>query len=763
MSLALWLLLSKTEITTDLSFFLPSVKDPVGIALLSTAHEGPGSRMMLAEIRGGDPVSRQALSDQIKNRLKAQEIFAKVVNGPSIEQLKTIERKLFPYRMVLSDTPPLENAWSASSLKEALITRLAELNSAKGRLYERWLTLDPYAHWQRFLWGLSALDLPDTQNGHWVSRDGEAALILLETRAGGFDLASQSEAVQRVKAAFDEACRPCNLTLHLGGPGILAIEANKLVSSEAALISTANFLMVSVLLYFVYRSPRILALSLVPLFTGITAGALAVRLQYGSVHAITLGFGSTLLGVAADYPNHLFMHLKTNTSARKTLEKIWPTLRLGIATNIAGFGMMYFSNFKGLEELAVFAAVGLLFAGLSTKLILPELAPASLSAVLFDLSIRLARSKDHIPKTSGPLIPLVMTSLICVMFLGSNKPLFNDDITSMSPVQKERLEADLEIQRDFRIPDLRWIILIEGESLEAALEKAEALRPELDNLKTNSALTGYILISNVLPSQRLQTIRMNKIPDPSILAASLRLAIRNTAFNETAFDSYIEDVRATKQRLPLKPESLKGTPLELQWNTLVFESPEKTLILVPLLDLQDPLRIEQALDKNPETGTRLVDLGAYLSGKVKDNRIEAMKLLAAGLLVILCLLLLGLGNIKTASRVLSPMLLATTSTALLMAFLFKGLNIYHLASLLLVVGLSLDQALFFNMPFRSEEDYLKTRLSLWVCSASSILAFGGLALSSVQLLQAIGGTVASGAFFATVYAGTMAKDAGVPR
>ena len=65
-------------------------------------------------------------------------------------------------------------------------------------------------------------------------------------------------------------------------------------------------LLVSCLLLVVYRSPRVLFLTLLPVVTGATAGIAAVSLAFGSVHGITLGFGATLLGEGVDYAIYLF-------------------------------------------------------------------------------------------------------------------------------------------------------------------------------------------------------------------------------------------------------------------------------------------------------------------------------------------------------------------------------------------------------------------------------------------------------------------------
>jgi predicted exporter len=142
---------------------------------------------------------------------------------------------------------------------------------------------------------------------------------------------------------------------------------------------------------------------------------------------------------------------------------------------------------------------------------------------------------------------------------------------------------------------------------------------------------------------------------------------------------------------------------------------------------------------------------------MRDYRQEALRLLAISLAVIVGLLALGLRSGLEALRVFFPVLAATVCTAILMALLFDGLNLYHLVSLLLVTGLSLDQALFFNRDAAEPEERRRTLLSLLVCSTSAVLAFGTLAFSETNILRAIGTTVAVGAILAIGFAALLAQ------
>lgn len=748
-----YLLTQHTDITSDLTFFLPKATTPQAQLLLTATREGPGSHMLLAEISGGTEKERFAAGDALVSNLRSSSLFARVQNGIDPQDLYHLEERLFPYRFVLTSSSPDE--WDAHRLHEALQQRATALYSGTGRLEERWLERDPLGRWKQFLDQLSTGPMPKMLKGHWVNGSGDKALILIETRTPGFDLEAQKIAQQRVQSAFDTTSLP-GLTLKMGGAGALAVETNRSITLEATWLSLANTLMVSILLMLVYRSWRILILGLIPLLTGLLTGALAIRLQFGAIHAITLGFGSTLMGVAADYPNHFFTHLNPNISNQTTMQRLWPTLRLGILTNIAGFGVMFFSGFRGLQEIGIFAAAGLIGAGLSTRFILPLLSPPS-SGVGKWMATLPYHPIQRISQKWRFLFCVLVLIVLGILFVVSGRSLFNDDLSSLNPVNPSQLESDLQLQRAFRVPDMRWLVLVTGSTENEALARSENLKPVLSELVVSQAISGFDLVSDVLPSQKMQSLRNTALPAPKVALEALNKALRGTPFKATAFAPLIDDLSVNNLLPPLSHETLKDTLLEPKINATIFNTSGGTAIVVPIEGIARMADIQAAIQSLQDPQIQLIDLQDALTQRIRENRKEASHLLLSGLATIFVILAFGLRSQSEAGRVMVPMLLASLSTGLLMAILSNGLNIYHLASILLVMGLSLDQALFFNRSCSDPEERAKTHLSILLCSLSSILAFGGLAFASVPLLSAIGMTVSIGAFLAVSFALLLAK------
>ncbi len=754
-----WLLLFRTSITTDLTFFLPRDAGFLDAVLVQQMREGPASRVLMIALEHADETALATTSRRLAESLASDPQFERVDNGAAGEWLAQLEQRLFPRRYVLAPGLAPEQ-FTAAALHTALQARLAELASPTGMLQKAWLTRDPTGEWQRLLKGWLAPQGPVLKRGVWFSRDGQRALLLARTRASGFDIAAQADALEQVRARFQTLRADPAMKLALGGPGPLSVESNRRITHDATWLSALNSGLVMLLLFGVYRSFRVLGLGLVPLLTGVASGAAATRLAFGDIHGITLGFGATLIGVAADYPNHFFTHLSPRETPARAMARIWPTLRLGLLTNVAGFAAMLFSGFAGLAQLAVFAGGGLLAAGLATRWVLPALAGTGAVRLPMWVEQGTGLRWRGFPRARG--LPFALALLMAAVFSGSHAPLWNDDIAALNPVPAERQALDEALRHDFGVPDLRKIVLATAPDADAALHLSEAVAADLDALKQSHALGGYELAARVLPSRAAQAERLAALPAGPELAARLQEALRGLPFKPEAFQPFLDEAETARHQAPLTRADLADTPFAAQVDSLLVPLQERWVALLPLTGIADDAAIAAQLAPWRERGVYYLDLREESTRMVRDYRREAIGLLAGSLAAIVVLLGLGLRSLPMALRVLAPVLTAGLCTGLGMAALFGGLTLYHLVSLLLVMGLSLDQALFFNRDAADPEERRRTLLSLLVCSLSSVLAFGTLALSDINILRSIGTTVAVGAFLAIAFAAWLAQPRPVP-
>jgi predicted exporter len=714
--------LARTPVIADLGAFLPPSATPTQELLLEQMKSGAASRVLLVALSGVSEERLAAASRSLASELRASRLFASVQNGED-ESLRADRDAFMNYRYVLSPAVSAER-FSAQGLRTSLESALGELATQPAGPLRALLPRDPTGELRRIVERLPAA-APAKREGVWFSADGTRAILVAETVAGGFDALAQQQAIERIRAGIPEG-----LSLEMSGAGVFAAASRAAVEREAWLLSLVSGTLILLLLLRIYRRPRLVALCFVPVATGIVVGIASVSLAFGNVHAITLGFGATLIGEAVDYPSYVCLNAAPGETLRAALARIWPTLRLAVLTTVLGGLTMLLSSFTGLAQLGLLTMSGVLAAGLVTRDVVPALAGRGpVTERVFSVPGPIERGILRMRGLTPVLWLLVVGG--AVLLYAERTRLWEDDLQAMNPVPERLKAADRELRRELGVPDVRHLLVLRGKDREAALERAEAVEAKLDELVRRGVLRGYDLATRYVPSQSAQQGRIASLPDARTLRANLEQALVGLPFQRGVFEPFLRDVEESRRRGPLDAEKLRGTALGIKLQTLLLPSGPEWVVLVPLYGVADA----QALASE----VPVFDLKAESERLLAGYRREALRLTAIGVGAILIALALGLRRPRAVLQVMLPVLLALVLTAAVLLLVGQRLTVFHLIAMLLVMGIGLNYALFFNRP-----EGKSPLFALLVTCATTVLAFGTLAWSSNPVLHAIGLTVTVG-------------------
>ena len=723
----------------DLRRFLPDPRTPEQRLLIDELGEGPGSRLLLLALDDADPQTLAAQSQALADALAGDPRFGLVANGASAG-LDAIPERLRPYRYLLSpglDAQPLD----ADLLREQIALRLQDLASPAGEALEPLLPSDPTLETLRLAGAWMPARAPQVLHDAWFDANGEQALLLVETRAAGFDPEGQREAVQAIRAAYAAARGQGPGALEVIGPGAFADEIGARTAREAGWIGTIDGIGLLLLLLVAYRSWTIPLLGALPLGTAGLAGLAALVLLYGDgVHGITIAFGFTLIGVVQDYPIHFFSQQRAGLSPWRSVRALWPTLATGVAATCIAYLTFLFSGVDGLRQLAVFTIVAMATAALCTRFLLPALVdPAPRDVARSPRLLALWRGIERLPRPRWSLLALALVALAVVAWRPG--PFWQNDLSRLTPVPEALLERDAQLRAELGAPDIRYVLAVQAPDAQAALEASERLRAPLDELVARGALDGYDMSARYLPSASLQRQRQQALPDEPALRAALDRALADSPFRADAFEPFVEDVALARAAPPLRPQDLAGTPLAASVGALLVEGPGHATALVSLSGLRDAAAVDRVASAG---GARLLDLKQASESLVADYRGRILHALAAAALLLAATVWIALRSVRRACRVLLPMALTTLLVLAVLRAFGVELTLFHLISLILAAGLGLDYALFFEHAGDSRDDQLRTLHAVIVCSLMTLLVFSLLALSSIPVLRAIGSSVALG-------------------
>jgi predicted exporter len=349
----------RAHYTADMSAFLPRSPTPAQQLLVDQLTEGVLSRLLLGGHRGQHPDwPRRTLSAAWPSTLRTGGCSSPYAMGDAAILARDREL-LFANRYLLSPTVRPER-FTPEGLHAAISESIDLLASPIGLMLKGLLGRDPTGELVELIGSLDTSGSPASENGVWVSRDGERAILMLQTRAAGSDTDAQALAITQIRSAFatlaSKAGQP-EARMVVSGAAVFAVNSRTAIESEAVRLTTLGTTAVIALLLLIYRSFTAVLLGLLPVASGALAGIAAVALGFGTVHGLTIGFGTTLIGEAVDYSIYYFVQSDEEEEGG-WMKRFWPTIRLGVLTSIFGFASLLFSGFPGLAQLGLYSIAG---------------------------------------------------------------------------------------------------------------------------------------------------------------------------------------------------------------------------------------------------------------------------------------------------------------------------------------------------------------------------------------------------------------------
>ncbi|MDQ3287644.1 MAG: MMPL family transporter [Pseudomonadota bacterium] len=742
-----WWIAPRLQLSGDLRKFMPSAQTPAQKLLIDELGEGPGSRLLLISLAGDDPRVLAAQSSALAGALASQPHFELVANGDDAG-LEAIPERLRPYRYLLSPTLD-DNDFDAAYLGDELAARVQDLGSPAAALIEPLLPSDPTLETLKLAEAWEPANAPQRLHGVWFDRAGREALLVAQTESAGFDPRAQQAALEAVQAAFAQARGDSSSELTITGPGAFSVEIGRRTEREASTIGAVGGAVFVLLLWLAYRSWKAPLLAALPLASAGLAGLAAVALWFDGVHGITLAFGVTLIGVAQDYPIHLFSHQRPGLSPWASVRALWPTLATGVASTCIAYVTFIVSGVEGLQQLAAFTIVGLATAALATRFVLPALIdPAPRDTADSPRIARWGAALDRWPRPRARWFLLLGVAALAVALLAPGS-FWQNDLSKLTPVPADALARDAKLRDELGAPDVRYLISIDGADVDTVLRTSEALRPALLRLQASGALTGFDMAAHYLPSAATQRLRQARLPATPQLQASLDAAVADSPFRSDAFDAFIEDAAFAKQAPPLTTRDLHGTPLAASVGGLLLQRDGHATALVSLSGLNDPAAVASAAQAQ---GAQLLDLKQASESLVAAYRVRVLWALAMAAVLLAATVWFALRVPARVLRVLAPMALTTLLVLAVLRGFGVELTLFHLVALILAAGLGLDYSLFFDHAGDDPADQRRTLHAVLVCSVTTLLVFSLLAMSSIPVLRAIGATVALGVAFNFVLA-----------
>lgn len=735
--------LARAHLSADIADFLPQGESEGARFMLDQVRRGPAASLLLFGIEGASRADLAATSRDFAARLRASHLFRFVQNGASLGGGEE-QAFLFENRYPLSPATRPE-AFTEDALHADFEALLAALASSAAPLASRFGLADPTATFPALLALWAGPSRVREIGGVWFAPERDRALLIARTDASGVDLAAQRMVAETIAAAF-AGSRHGSARLLTGGPAVFALAAERAIRGDAETISVFSGLLVLAILALWLRNPLALVAVLIPVVLGMAAALALTTLVFGRVHALTFGFGMTMLGVSLDYPVLWIGHRRPGEAAAATSARIGRTLAVTVAGAASGLAGMGVSAFPGLSELGLFAASGVVAAAFATRLVLAPLvvgaaiAPAEREAPPWLDALEGLRR--HRAWTIAPLA-------LALVSLALAPPTLSRDLAELSPVSPAAGDLDGELRAELGAPEVSTLAWVDGRDAETVLEREEALMPRLDALAARGKFASADLAARLLPSARTQAARRLALPPAEELARRITRASAGLGFRDDAFAPFLADAAAARDGKPLTPEAIAPPLLASRIEPLLFRHDGRWYGIIAPSGLAAPADFSAIFEDLPHG--HVLDIGAEMSALVARYTGQAWRWLALGAVCAVLALIAGFGSLRPLPRVLAPLFGAVVVTLAVLGALGIRLSLFHIVALPLMAGIGLDYALFFARRQQSGDERARTFRTLILCHVMTLATFGLLAFCQTPLLRGIGLTVVIGVVSAMVF------------
>lgn len=686
-----------------------------------------------------------AISLRFNDRLSASRLFT---NEPAAEPVAASERqRLFDHRYHLLT---LQQARAIELNPEQLIeSALSGLYGLLGAFQARQLTTDPLGLHADYLRAFAppGFDLLNATTPAFIADEHIHTVHVATTRAAGFDLTSQAQLLDFIVSSRVWATQN-RVELLVTGLPVFAAEGAKSARFEISLFGTVSILGILALLIGVFRSPRPIVLTILSIGSGVGCAFVTTTLVFGKIHILTLVFGCSLIGISIDYALHYLCDAfrDGDWTPASALRRVLPGITVALLTSVCAFLSFLATPFPGLQQMAIFSASGLAAAWFTVVTLYPSLGwskpPQRKPALLRVVDTYLAQfSRPPGSRAPGTRVLVLLAIVVPAIVLGLSKIAPDDNIRVLQSAPDALLSQDNRIRTLLPQQFDSQFYLINAASIEAVLAAERRLGTLLDEAVAARQVAGYRMLSNVYPDLQQQQANYQLVKSQLYDSGRITNFYESIGLTAQEIEAHrLSFAAADNSGLPLA-DWLHGTPGD--WRRLSLgcaqeSSGKQCGSVVQLAGIRSLTALGGLAEKLE--GVTFIDQIGDLSSLLGRYREVATLILLAVYSLISLALCWRFGVRPALSIIFVPACAVITAMAVI-GWSGNPFSLFNLFALLLVVGISIDYAVFFHLSGRENRT---TALAVLLSAATTIMAFGLLTFSATTVINTFGLTLLAG-------------------
>jgi uncharacterized protein len=528
------------------------------------------------------------------------------------------------------------------------------------------------------------------EEGHFISRDGRHAMLILQTPVPVMDGQRSKELVTELENRLHEL--PGYVKADMVGGHLHTVSNERVMKRDIKVASAIASIAFLLLFIIVFRDARALFVFVIPLIAVAWAIIIATCIE-GRLSYLVIGFGTAIAGISIDYGLLVYIAMKRGADAAQTV-KLAKLVSIDALTTMFSFAVLYLSMIRGYHQLALFSVLCVAICLMLSLFVLPLLLSWKQYAIVSDPTIG-----DRLKSFRWPtkLSVVVWALLTLCAFVLSFSIRFDSDVKKLDGSEPAVLQAEQRFHEVWGGKTNQAILVVQGATYEEAMEKNDIVYREAARAIGAGNISSLALFwpsektrkDNSEQWDRFWREGRGKKLKRLINGASSAYGFSDRAFTPFFDGLYLHDVNE---------ENPNGVIARLQ-ERFVLRKNDSVSILSFFPDEQKPFEaLKDIADKHQ--GAFIVS-GRAMSSSISDFTSKEMRILApAAILFNVVLAWLFFRNWTETFISLVPLLTGVVWLTGLMAFFKMPLNVVNVIAAIITTGVIVDYGLGMTYEYR---------------------------------------------------------------